>query len=239
MREGAGAIRDTIHLSGATAMRWFATAGILAGLIVATASGREDRPPKGAPKVGEICVLNDEESPELENYGVGITRVLIDDAAWDEYVDASDAGDSRRLGRMVAAGKLLPVPNGTRARVIEYDDGTYRVLVLEGEYEARSGWVDEETVKPFGIPLKKPAPRASTRKKAGDGGPRKPAPRAAAKVDDEARAASLLRTGKALEKAGKTEAALADYREVVARYPKSSAARSATERIRSMTDREK
>jgi YHS domain-containing protein len=50
----------------------------------------------------------------------------------------------------------------------------------------------------------------------------------------EARAATLLRLGRTLERSGKTEQALANYRQVVKDYPNSPSAKTAAERIKAM-----
>jgi YHS domain-containing protein len=53
-------------------------------------------------------------------------------------------------------------------------------------------------------------------------------------VDPEARAASLLKLGQSLEKAGKTTAALGYYRQILKDYPKSPAAKTADERVKEL-----
>ena len=65
----------------------------------------------------------------------------------------------------------------------------------------------------------------------------KPAPKkAAAKtpVTKASRAATLVRLGRTLERSGKTEAALANYRQVVKDYPDTPSVKTAKERIKAL-----
>ena len=89
-------------------------------------------------------------------------------------------------------------------------------------------------------PAKKPAGRSAKAAPAkdepgeeGDEARGKPEPKASASVPD-ARAASLLRIGQNLEKSGKAEAALTNYRRIVKEYPDTPAAKTAKKRIEAL-----
>jgi YHS domain-containing protein len=71
----------------------------------------------------------------------------------------------------------------------------------------------------------KPSPTPTPSKKEAT---RKPA------VDPDAKAASLLKLGQSLEKAGKTTSALGYYRQVLKDYPRSPAAKTADERVKEL-----
>lgn len=87
-------------------------------------------------------------------------------------------------------------------------------------------------------PAKKPAGRSAKAAPAkdepgeedGDEAKDKPEPKASGSSPD-ARAASLLRVGQNLEKSGKAEAALANYRRIVKEFPDTLAAKTAKKRI--------
>src|SRR5262249_25125942 len=87
-------------------------------------------------------------------------------------------------------------------------------------------------------PAKKPAGRsakpAPAKDEPGAGGDDeakgKPEPKASASAPD-ARAASLLRIGQNLEKSGKAEAALANYRRIAKEFPDTPAAKTAKKRL--------
>src|SRR6185437_9534403 len=115
----------------------------------------------------------------------------------DEFNDNPEKYIKKAALRAGAGGK--PAVKAASSAV-DKDDGTF------------DGLVDE--------PKPKPAPRAAGAP--GDGSdPPKAAARAAAgkAADPAARAASLLRLGRNLEKAKKSAAALAYYRQVVKDYP--------------------
>jgi hypothetical protein len=95
---------------------------------------------------------------------------------------------------------------------------------------AFDGLVDEpKTSKPAA--KSKAAPKAEPR---AEDTPPPADPKASRPADPAARAASLLRSAQALEKLGKNSAALDSYRQIVAKYPGTSQAKTAAERIKAL-----
>jgi len=234
------------------AMVRFAAVALMAGLVAGAARAEEDKPPPGKPKVGEECTLADKASPFFDG-PVPITYLAADDEAWDKLCDAEEKGNAPLLAQLVATGKVFAVPNGTRARVVDYEDGSYQVFIPKGPTKGRSGIIEDRSV----FKLKAaPGRRKGAAAPAGDAdhdadadpppardepeAPGTKAPKAGPPgVDPSARAAGLLRAAKALEQAGKPGPALASYRDLVAKYPDAPAARTARERIGALTAAEK
>lgn len=65
----------------------------------------------------------------------------------DEFHKAVVAKDEYGINEMILGGSMLPVPSGTRVRVIDITMLTSQVRVLEGKYMGEAGWVDSSFVK--------------------------------------------------------------------------------------------
>lgn len=72
--------------------------------------------------------------------GVGTT--LDDLKEWETALAAKDKYGGEEL---IASGKVLIVPNGTKVLIIDTHGGlAYNVRILEGQFINRSGWTDAE-----------------------------------------------------------------------------------------------
>ncbi|HEX8204174.1 MAG TPA: tetratricopeptide repeat protein, partial [Isosphaeraceae bacterium] len=146
----------------------------------------------------------------------------------DEFQENPAKYVQKALSRARAGGPA-PASRPTGAA----DDGSFDGLFAEPKAPARP-----PTTRPA-PPVRAQTPTEPTTTAAprdrpttqGEPAP-KPAPAAAAK------AASLLRFGRALEQAGNTAGALGYYRQVVKDYPNSEPARSATARIKALDGRD-
>jgi hypothetical protein len=172
--------------------------------------------------------------------------------AMRHYLELRKAGDSVGMKEFVDGGHIVPVAERAGVLVIARDDPrpprravTYtspsdladsamragladrdappvllRVRFKDGPLAGQARFVPEDDVARLIPAAPSVAPRAR--------------PRALPPATPEARAAGLLRAAGALEKAGRPAAALADYREILARYPGTAAAREAAGRIEAL-----
>jgi hypothetical protein len=96
----------------------------------------------------------------------GVIWVASADEDWDAMIDAQvDAarggpGAGVRLSRLVASGRVLALPTGTAVRIVGSGMFSRQVLLLDGEYSGREGWVQVELVRPG--PLTGPAGAAGS-----------------------------------------------------------------------------
>jgi len=110
------------------------------------------------------------------------------------------------------------------ARAVGPDDGAFDGLVDEPKKPAKpAAKAAAKPPKPDAAETATADPEPASKKSASS-------PRA----DDAARAASLLRSAQSLDKLGKTEAALDYYRQIVAKYPGSTQAKTAAARIKAI-----
>ena len=67
-----------------------------------------------------------------------------------DYAAVADAWivrDQARLRQMEASGRLILVPGGTKALLIDASLGTANVKILDGRMPGRSGWVPIERIR--------------------------------------------------------------------------------------------
>jgi hypothetical protein len=76
------------------------------------------------------------------------TFVAVDDAAWDAMWEALDADDTVGLTDLRLAGKVLLVPAGTHALVLDPAVTAIKVRVTEGPFAGKAGWAVREHVAP-------------------------------------------------------------------------------------------
>lgn len=150
------------------------------------------------------------------------------------------ANDPDGIANMLKGGQVLRVPLGTKVRVVEapevidpssfskkliitsrlpMDNHAHRVVrITEGDMKGRAVVIPARNLRPIGEPASKAEPE-------------KARPKAA---DPSKRAATLLATGKNLEKLGKTSAALETYRRVAKDFAGTDQAKEATARIKAL-----
>jgi hypothetical protein len=228
-------------------MRRRATAGaavLMMGVLAGMARGQEAMvpDPRWEPKPGDEATVYRIPCPAAGN-----------PIAMRHYLGLRKAGDAVGMKEFVDGGHVVLVAERAGVLVIARDDPrppqrsvTYtspsdladsamragladrdappvllRVRFKDGPLKDQARFVPEDDVARL-IPA---APSVAPR----------PRPRALPPATPEARAAGLLRAAEALEKAGRPAAALADYREVLAKYPGTDAARKAAGRIEALS----
>ncbi len=72
--------------------------------------------------------------------------VPISKSIFDETMKLSVAGDTAGLARMVVAGEILMVDNGTQVKVIDKNFASTEVRIMSGKNYGESGWVPMEFV---------------------------------------------------------------------------------------------
>ena len=207
-------------------------------------SGSPTVPASKSPGVGDLAAL----------YIPGNTLLYmaVREDAWDEMLDAENKADAAWIQEMVAAGKVAPLPNGIRVRVMKLSFASRLVRVQEGPDKGTEGWIQVEQVKsPDGVPAANLAmygeQRAVPEPSEVDvmehnrvvAERRQVKAHRESQPSDDARARTLLRMAQGLEKNGKADKALANYQELVEKYPGSAQAKEAAERIRALELRPK
>lgn len=94
-------------------------------------------PPSTSVAIGENGYLRSSASPIM---------VPISESAFDRTMKLSVAGDTAGLARMVMAGEILTVDNGTQIKVIDKNFTSTEVRIMSGENAGGSGWVPMEFV---------------------------------------------------------------------------------------------
>lgn len=87
--------------------------------------------------IGDTAYLRASASPIM---------VPVDKTAFDRTMQLSVAGDTTGLARMVVAGDILTVDNGTQVKVISKDYTKTEVRIMSGDHTGESGWVPMEFV---------------------------------------------------------------------------------------------
>lgn len=213
---------------------------LLAGLLVGVIAAGDEPPaakadaaavPRGLvvdstwkPKPGDMAKIHTPDGNEA--------LVAADISAYRDMVKAANAKDLERLRQMLVAGRLVAVPDGTDVLVLQVQGDRVvtgsPTLALEvrlkgDEHNEQVGWALAPSVArlvPGPPPAGGPSPSA-----------KKPAPRS---IDPEVRAATLLRSARALEKSGRRAGALLLYRDIVKDHPRTTAAAEAAARIRAL-----
>jgi hypothetical protein len=71
------------------------------------------------------------------------------DAAWYEMLDATSAKSAELVARLILQGKVIAPKGGTAGVVVKTGVLSTFVLIKEGPYAGREGWIPSEFVKPF------------------------------------------------------------------------------------------
>jgi hypothetical protein len=71
-----------------------------------------------------------------------------DDGAWDAMNEALLARDEEGFVRLVASGRVLVVPSGTGARVLDVGFVSRKVRLLDGPQRGKAAWVAAEYLAP-------------------------------------------------------------------------------------------
>ena len=79
---------------------------------------------------------------------MSMTRLAIDDAAWDEMLDAENAKDGVWLAELQDSERVYIVAAGTAARVRDTSVFAYKVRLMGGRFPGVVGWVKKEAVHP-------------------------------------------------------------------------------------------
>jgi hypothetical protein len=77
----------------------------------------------------------------------GAIPVGINKDALDQLEKAQMAQDEQGQVQLVASARILLVPSGTKARLLDLGFFRYEVRILEGRHQGRKGWVPREFVK--------------------------------------------------------------------------------------------
>ena len=153
---------------------------------------------------------------------LGASIASIDSATFVVAIKANVAEDSDTAKQLLADKKIAPLANGTSVEILRREDFKadgksfytgLEVKVIDGPYRERTVWVFDDSVGKLRL---------------ADAATKPPVP----PVDPEKRAETLLKAAQNLEKAGKVKPAIENYREIVAKYPKTPAARKAAERLK-------
>ena len=146
----------------------------------------------------------------------------------DEFNDNPAKYVKKALLRAENAGKTTKATSTSLAK----DDGAFEGLVDESKPRPKPAAMKTRSERPStkkaAPPEVKPEPDADT-----EAPPPKPRAGKTA-VDPSAKAASLLRQAKAMEKIGNTKAALGYYRKIVADYPDAPQVKDASARIKAI-----
>lgn len=94
-------------------------------------------PPSSSAAIGDTAYLRNSHSPIM---------VPVDKTAFNRTMQLSVAGDTTGLARMVVAGDILTVDNGTQVKVISKDYTSTEVRIMSGDHIGESGWVPMEFV---------------------------------------------------------------------------------------------
>jgi YHS domain-containing protein len=143
----------------------------------------------------------------------GKTYPLCCSGCRDEFNDNPEKYVKKASLRAEQGGSTTPA-KAAAANNVGKDDGAF------------SGFGDDAS------PRTKATPRPAAPK--AEAAPAVEAPKADDSGKDEARAASILRSGQNLEKAGKTAAALTYFQQVVKEYPATASAKTAAARVKAL-----
>jgi hypothetical protein len=77
----------------------------------------------------------------------GSIYLCVDLASWDAMVAAQNAGNNAELSSMVAKGKVIREPVGTRVMVTALTHNSRKVRVLEGPNTEVQAWLPVEFIR--------------------------------------------------------------------------------------------
>lgn len=159
----------------------------------------------------------------------GHVPVASDLFAFSDMIQAILAGDQTGLDEMKASGRLFTLATGTAVRVLEYHEAVimkspaYEVRVLDGKHAGKKGWAAPNWLYA----------RVEVPQKAAKGKPAKPVAPPSPEQRERARAATLIRMGRNVEKSNPASAAKY-YREVVEKHADTPEAAEAAKRLKAM-----
>lgn len=131
-------------------MRLVLYAGVLlfAGLCAACGSGSKTASTRWEPDIGEEVLLHG---------GGGAVAVCSDTEVMRDVRDAAENKNNQVITGLVRRGKAIVVPDGTRAKIKDSTLTAFEVMILEGEYASRRGYVYQSQVRQ--VKDQKPAPQ--------------------------------------------------------------------------------
>jgi hypothetical protein len=88
------------------------------------------------PVTGEVGYI------EVDN--ASVVYVPVDDKAHDELVAFASAGNDAAIKQMVARGRLMVCPNGTKVSVVRLGFFASTIRIMEGKHAGRDGIIDNE-----------------------------------------------------------------------------------------------
>ena len=74
-------------------------------------------------------------------------QLAATDEAWDRMLDAQNADDTAEIHRMAREGLVYLIPGGTRGKVMQVGVTSFKVRVLDGMQEGKSGWIQRESIR--------------------------------------------------------------------------------------------
>lgn len=211
--------------------------------------------PNYSPQPGDLAYLGSNlRDAEGDLYDIDAFPSIEDFKTYVRLTSERSEANDDAIEKLEDRKKLLVMDQGTEVEVIAFgpveivrnERGAGGVVaasvrVLKGEHKGKVLYLAPQLVVRYQAVADRaesPWPKSKSAKglvkKKTPGEAKVKSDRPAAVVDPAARAASLLKLGKDLEKAGKTKGALDLYRQLIRQYPKSTQAVSAGERIKAI-----
>ncbi len=113
---------------------------ILFCLLVLVMLGCSDLSPPSV-SVGEVGILSREKADA--------SPLAVSEAALEQLFKLQKAGGQNSVTWMIVDGLICAINNGTRVKVFEIKADKAGVIILEGQFGGRSGYVLREWVKPL------------------------------------------------------------------------------------------
>jgi hypothetical protein len=127
--------------------------GFVGLMILGTLSPHPPRPPAPTgpppPPAPSRPVAHVGDRAVLDRPGGIIVTLAVDDAAWDEMLDAQNADSRELMDRLVQQGRVIREANGNTVLVVKQGIFSVFVQVVDGIHNGAEGWVQSEFVRPL------------------------------------------------------------------------------------------
>jgi hypothetical protein len=110
-----------------------------------------NRPATAAPAPAERAAVGS--ITRLQPHDGQPVWIAADANAWAALRKAQAAGNPRQLRALTQAGWAFTVDDETQAQIVDESPGYYRVRILEGDAQGRTGWVPSDNVE--GLPVRR------------------------------------------------------------------------------------
>lgn len=111
----------------------------------------------GRPGIGDTACLG------YAGGGGHAVWICLQESAWNDMLDAQNAGSLGAMARLAQAGKVKAYPVGTRVKVAGSSLFSRKVIVLDGDDAGDMGWVQTEQVLPSAARAKTAEPPAPSK----------------------------------------------------------------------------